>query len=65
MTATERDLLRALALMCYQYIGNERGVDHECIGAGEAAVDQLVKFGVLEPAPRGGLWTPAVHALMD
>ena len=64
MSETERELLRALALMCYQYIGNESGVDHECIGAGEAAVDQLVKFGLLEPGARGGLWTPAAHALM-
>ena len=64
MTDEEWHLLRALALMCAQYIGQDDWVDHECIGAGEEAVEQLVKYGMLEPSGRGGRWTEVGEALM-
>ncbi|HWK36113.1 MAG TPA: hypothetical protein VNR91_07625 [Sphingomonas sp.] len=64
MIDDERALLRALALMCAQYIGKGDWVDHECIGAGEEAVELLVKHGMIEPSGRGGCWTEAGEALM-
>lgn len=64
MTQDERPILRALALMCAQYIGDDDAVDHACMAAGEAAVAVLVQHGMLEPAARGGRWTEAGHALM-
>lgn len=64
MIDEERALLRALALMCAQYLGHGDWVDHECIGAGEEAVEVLVKHGMIEPAVRGGRWTEAGEALM-
>ena len=64
MTDDERPLLRALALMCAQYIGEGDWVDHQCIGAGEEAVDILAKYGFIEPSGRGGRWTETAEALM-
>lgn len=64
MTSDEQALLRALALMCDQYIGDGECVDHQCIGAGEEAVALLVKHGMIEPSGRGGRWTETGEALM-
>ena len=64
MSDDEYHLLRALALMCAQYIGEGDWVDHECIGAGEEAVAQLVKYGTIEPSGRGGRWTEAGKHLL-
>lgn len=47
-----------------QYIGEDDWVDHECIGAGEEAVELLVKHGMVVPSGRGGRWTEAGEALM-
>lgn len=64
MIDEERAILRALALMCVQYIGDGECVDHECISAGEEAIAILVKHGMIEPSGRGGRWTEAGEALM-
>ena len=64
MSDEEWHLLRALAKMCAQYLGEGEGVDHECISAGEEAVEQLVKYGMVEPSGRGGRWTEAGQALL-
>ena len=64
MTDEEWHLLRALAMMCAQYIGEGEHLDHQCMSAGEEAVNQLVKYGMIEPAGRGGRWTEAGHALL-
>jgi hypothetical protein len=64
MIDDERALLRALALMCVQYIGEGDWVDHQCMEAGEEAVELLVKRGMIEPSGRGGRWTKAGEALM-
>ena len=64
MTDEERSVLRALALMCAQYIGEDDWVDHQCMSAGEAAVGILVKYGMIEPSGRGGRWTEAGEALL-
>ena len=64
MIDDERHLLRALALMCAQYIGEDDWVDHQCMIAGEEAVELLVKYGMIEPSGRGGRWTEAGEALM-
>ena len=45
-------MLRALALMCAQYIGEGEWVDYECIGAGEEGVEVLVKHGMMGPSGR-------------
>ena len=66
MTEKERQLLVALAWMCEQYIGSGQcdGLDHQCISAGENAVDLLVEFGLIERGGRGGTWTEAGKALL-
>ena len=64
MSNDERATLRALALMCAQYISEDAWVDHQCIGAGEEAVAILVRHGMIEPSGRGGRWTDAGEALM-
>jgi hypothetical protein len=64
MNAETAALLRALALMCEQYMTDEGRIDHSCTSAGEEAVEQLIKYGLLEPCPRGGHWTEAGRALL-
>jgi hypothetical protein len=64
MKDDERALLRALSLMCTQYIDERDGVGHECIGAGVQAIELLVRCGMIEPSGRGGRWTEAGAALM-
>jgi hypothetical protein len=54
MIDDQRALLRALALMCAQYIGEGDWVDHECTGAGEEAVELLIKHGIIKPFGHGG-----------
>jgi len=67
MSDRERRLLRALAWMCAQYLGEagNRSLDHMCMSAGEEAVDLLVAYGLVAPDGRGGEWTPAGEALLD
>jgi len=67
MAEEERRLLVALAWMCEQYIGSGQmdWLDHQCMGAGEDAVDLLVKYGLVEPSGRGGVWTEAGKALLN
>ncbi len=66
MTANEKRLLLALAWMCEQYIGSgeQAGLDHECMGAGEDAVELLVEYGLVFPSGRGGTWTDTGRALL-
>jgi hypothetical protein len=66
MEDAERQLLIALAWMCQQYLGSpdSDGLDHECMSAGEQAVELLVKYRLVEPAGRGGRWTEAGKALL-
>lgn len=65
MNAENTALLKALAWMCEQYMSDEGRVDHSCMSAGEQAVELLVKYGLLEPCPRGGRWTEAGRALLS
>ena len=67
MTDMERRLLVALAWMCEQYIGGggDDSLDHQCMGAGEDAVELLVHYGLVEPSGCGGKWTEAGKALLD
>jgi hypothetical protein len=61
----EARLIRTLALMCDQYIGGgQGGLDHECVAAGEDAVELLVDYGLMEPSARGGTWTEKGLALL-
>jgi hypothetical protein len=55
MTETEKRLLLALAWMCEQYMGSgkQTGIDHECMGAGEDAIELLVEHGLIAPSGRG------------
>jgi len=65
MNDTERELLAALACMSDQYLSCKDGsLDHLCMSAGERAVALLIRYGLLEPAPRGGTWTDAAEAIM-
>jgi hypothetical protein len=68
----ERRLLHSLAWMCVQYIGEYDqqtrqylGLDHQCMGAGEEAVDLLVSYGLIEPSGRGGAWTDLGRKFLD
>jgi hypothetical protein len=58
-------VLKALALMCEQFMTEDGRIDHCCMSAGEKAVEQLIKYRLLEPCPRGGHWTEAGRALLD
>jgi hypothetical protein len=66
MTDDEKLLLNALAWMCVQYLGD--GLDHQCMGAGEDAVDLLIRYGLATPfadGRRGAEWTEAGQRLLD
>ncbi|QKG72318.1 hypothetical protein [Erythrobacter mangrovi] len=68
MTENEERLLGKLALMCEQYIGGGQAefLDHECISAGERAIEVLAEYGLVEvTSVRGGKWTDAGRALLD
>jgi hypothetical protein len=64
ITERERNLLIALAWMCDQWCdrGNDQ-LDHGCMSAHQAAVQQLMKFGLVEPVDpanplgRSSRWT--------
>lgn len=64
MTEDEQRLLAALAWMCEQYLAAGGELDHKCMGAGEDAVELLVKYGLVEPSGRGGTWTEAGRAIL-
>jgi hypothetical protein len=64
MTEEEEQLLVALARMCDQYLKDGSSLDHMSMSAGERAVALLVDYGLLEPVPRGGVWTEAGEALL-
>jgi hypothetical protein len=64
-STVELRLLRALAWMCEQYLRDGKTLDHECMHAGEVAVDLLAEYGLLKPGPRGGTWTEAGRKLLD
>ena len=63
----EHNLLRALAWMCQQYIGDAEGnsLDHMCMGAGEDAVALLYRYGYVDSLGRGAAWTEAGRALLN
>jgi hypothetical protein len=67
VTEEERHLLKALAIMCDQYLGDGDGapMDHQCMRPGERAVELLIQYGLVEPRGRGGTWTEAGIALMN
>jgi len=64
MTNAERELLVALAGMCAQYLEDDGELDHQCMSAGEDAVEMLVKYGLVTPLRRGGVWTDAGKAVL-
>ena len=66
MMDSEKQLLTALAEMCAQYLSNgtDGELDHLFMSAGENAISLLAKYGLVEPIPRGGRWTPAGRALL-
>lgn len=66
MIENERRLLIALAWMCEQYLGSGKldWLDHQCMGAGEDAIELLVDHGLVDPSGRGGTWTDAGKALL-
>lgn len=62
----ERELLRALLGMAYQYLHAGNGaLDHECMGAGEDAMKVLSEYGLVSDDSRHGRLTPAGEALLD
>lgn len=66
-TDQERRLLRALASMCAQYLGeiDNPHLDHMYMSAGEEAVELLAAYGLVTPDGRGGKWTASGEALLD
>lgn len=65
MTDAETRLLRALAMMCNQYLQSSDGsLDHLFMSAGEEAVERLVEYGLVQPSPSGGRWTEEGLALL-
>ena len=65
----EEHLLYALALMCHQYLGEEREgqtvLDHMCMGAGEEACKALAAYGLIDTEGRGATFTKAGEDLMN
>jgi hypothetical protein len=65
----ERRLLYALALMCDQYLGEDHEgnhvLDHMWMGAGQAAFEQLVAYGLLDVEGRGATWTDSGEELLN
>lgn len=62
-------MLYALALMCGQYLEEEREgritLDHMCMSAGEEACRALMAFGLIDSEERGAMWTEAGEHLLD
>ncbi|MBB3133270.1 hypothetical protein FHS26_000974 [Rhizobium pisi] len=66
MTLEEKEILKALAWMCEQYISQGNGyLNHKAMYAGELAVEVLAAYGLVEPAPLGGRWTNKGMLLLD
>jgi len=68
MTDQEERLLGALSWLCEQFMGSGRAdfLDHECMSAGESAVEILASYGLVEiTSVRGGRWTDAGKELLD
>lgn len=54
----ELRLLAVLRAVCNQYMpGHRPWLDHECMSAGEHAVEALSNYGLVEADGRGGVWT--------
>ncbi len=66
MTEQERDILRPLAWMCFQYLGGEE-LDNQSMSAGEHALATLEKHGLVQTSGGGrlGVWTETGRALLD
>ena len=66
MTEQEREILRSLAWMCFQYLGQE-DLDNQSMSAGEGAFVVLEKHGLVRTSGGGRLatWTEAGRALLD
>jgi len=68
MTEHEERLVGALAWMCEQYIGTGHAdfLDHQCMNAGERAVEVLESYGMVEVSSgRGAAWTETGKTLLD
>lgn len=67
ITDNERKILKALAWLAEQYLGDERGeLDDLCMGAGQMAKAVLEEYGLITPhGGRYGRWTEAGRELMN
>lgn len=65
MTDGEKRILYALSLMCEQYLERGGELQHLFMSAGEQAVEVLARYGLVDLAPSGGVWTAAGRALLD
>ncbi len=65
MTDQEREVLRSLAQMCFQYLGQDE-MDNQCMSAGEHAFAVLEKHGLVRTNGNGRLatWTEAGRLLL-
>jgi hypothetical protein len=50
--------------MCAQYLEDGGELDHQSMSAGEHAVELLVKYGLVTPLRRGGVWTDSGKAAL-
>ena len=59
MTDAERRLLAALAAMAEQYLKDEGQLDSLSMSAGERALEELARYGLVETDTifRTGVWT--------
>jgi hypothetical protein len=69
MDAREERLLKALAYMVQQYLRESGGVvDSMAMSAGEAAIESLAEYGLMEIVQRiriGGRWTNAGKQIIE
>lgn len=64
-TTAERYALKTLAWMCEQYLDQNGKLDHECMSAGERALELLFHSGFVDSRGRMAHWTDKGQRFLD
>ena len=65
LTDAEERMLAALASMAMQYLDRGGVLDHSSMHAGEAAMEVLCDYGLINAKTPGATWTSSGQAFLD